>query len=166
MSADTEEVLRKIVLADILDDAILSSRAGDKPFPLRLLLGQLGASLSGETGFAFASGLNLYFRAPMEEEDKMRLGMEVSRLYYRFVQEVAMDAPLVAQISPLLASLLSNELARLRFESVDHTSIFDSRVHEREVGADAGSAKLARPVSFLCRVAANNMVRIKARVWT
>lgn len=77
-----------------------------------------------------------------------------------------MDAPLVGQISPLLASLLSNELARLRFESVDHTSIFDSLVHEREAGADAGSARLARPVSFLCRVAANNKVRIKARVWT
>jgi hypothetical protein len=96
----------------------------------------------------------------------MRLGIEVSRLYYRFVQEAAMDAPLVGQISPLLASLLSGELARLRFESVDHTSIFDSRVHERDTGADAGSAKLARPLSFLCRVAANNMVRIKARVWT
>lgn len=166
MSTDTEEVLKKIVLADILDDAILSARAGDKPFPLRLLLGQVGASLSSETGFAFASGLNFYFRAPMEEEDKMRLGMEVSRLYYRFVQEAGMDAPLVGQTSPLLASLLSNELARLRFESVDHTSIFDSLVHEREAGADAGSARLARPVSFLCRVAANNKVRIKARVWT
>jgi hypothetical protein len=164
--ADTQEILKKIVLADILDDSILSARAGDKPFPLRLLLGQVGASLSGDTGFAFASGLNFYFRAAMEEEDKVRLGIEVSRLYYRFAQEAAMDGPLVAQISPLLASLLSNEITRLRFESVDHTSVFDSRVHEREVGADAGSAKVLRPVAFLCRVAANNMVRIKARVWT
>lgn len=163
---DTQDVLKKIVLADILDDSILGARAGDKPFPLRLLLGQIGASLAGDTAFALATGLNFYFRAAMEEEDKMRLGVEVSRQYYRFAAEAAMESALVAQTSPLLASLLSNELTRLRFESVDHASVFDSRVHEREAGAEAGSAKVVRPITFLCRVAANSVVRIKARVWT
>lgn len=162
------DLLSKIVLADILDEEILEARAGEKTFPLRLFFGQLGASLLGPGGdlaFALASGLNFYFRSDMPEEERARVGFEVSRLYYRFA-EGALERPLVAQVSPLLASLLGAQLTRLRFESVDHASVFDSALHEREPGASPQSGRLVRPASFACVVASNRMVRAKARVWT
>lgn len=163
---DTQVVLNKIVLADLLDDSILGARPGDKPFPLRMLLGQLGESLERDTAFAFASGLNLYFRASMEDEDKARLGFEISRLYYRFTEEVPLEEGHRPLVSPLLADLLSSQLGKLRLESVDHDKVFDSRRHEREAGADGSSPKIVRPASFACLVSANGMVRVKARVVT
>lgn len=165
-NAKPSDVLDKIVMADILDDAILGARAGDKGFPLRLFFGQLGGGLAGEVAFTLASGLNFYFRADMDEEPKMRLGLEVSRLYYRFAEEAGQGAAARAQTSPLLATLMSGGLARLRFESVDHATVFDSAVHEREEGSSASSASIARPASFLCRVPATGVVRAKARVRT
>jgi hypothetical protein len=164
---DTGDVLKRIVLADILDDAILAARPGDKPFPLRLFLGQIGSNLATDAGFALASGLNFYFRAQMEEEDRARVGVEVSRLYYGFAaSEGAMEAELTRQVSPLLASLMSTQMKRLRLECVDHASVFDSQTHERDEGADKASSRIVRPATFLCRVSANNTVRMKARVLT
>jgi hypothetical protein len=164
---DSGEVLKRIVLADILDDTILAARPGDKPFPLRLFLGQVGEHLGTDHGFALASGLNFYFRAKMEEEDRARVGIEVSRLYYAFAAtDGAMEPELARLVSPLLASLMSTEIKRLRLESVDHASVFDSQVHEREERADKSSARIRMPATFLCRVSANNAVRVKARVLT
>jgi hypothetical protein len=160
------EVLRRIVLADLLDDSILGARQGDESFPLRLFLGQLGDSLGDDGAFALAAGLNFYFRAPMDEEWKMRLGIEVSQAYYRFVAEGKLDASLARKVSPLLSALLNTEVTRVRFESVDHHAVFESAQHERDEGSNPASATIRRPVSLLCRVASNNVVRVKARVRT
>ena len=162
----TDELLGRLVLADILDDSILSSRSGDKAFPLRLLLTYLGESLSTDTGLAFASALNVYFRVAMDEEVKMRLGIEASRLYYDFVAERAIARDVVLQASPLLASLLTSELERLRFETVDSTKVFDSQVHERTADSDTAASHVRAPASFLCRVTATNMLRARALVRT
>ena len=168
-------VLSRLTLTDILDDAILAAQPHDKPFPLRLLLaGVVELAVSEgeddrearETAWCLACALNVFFRVTMEEEVKLRLGLEVSRLYYAFVRERAMERDLTTQISPLLASLLSHELGRVRFESIDHLKVFDSAVHERDEGADSGSASIAHPNTFLCRVAATGVVRVRARVMT
>ena len=160
------EVLDKIVLADILDDSIVGARSGDKSFPLRLFLGDLAARLAHDHAFALASGLNFFFRGEMDDDAKLKLGFEVSRAYYNFAKEAQLEPQLVSQVSPLLASLMNSELQRVRLESVDHQSVFDSSVHEREEKANASSARIQRPASFLCRVTSNNMVRVKARVMT
>lgn len=162
----SNQVLRRIVLADLLDESILEARPGDAGFGLRLFFGHLGVGLCEESAFTLASGLNFYFRAEMDEEARVRLGLEVSRQYYRFVREASLSASLVAEVSPQLASLMSGELERLRFESVDHEGVFDSSVHERAPEARPESAVIARPASFLCRVTSNGAVRIKARVVT
>lgn len=159
-------VLSRIVLSDILDDAILSARPGETSFPLRVFFGELGDSLGDDTGFALASGLNFYFRVAMDEEAKMRVGLEVSRLYYRFAEERPLERDVVISLSPLLARLMSTEMERLRFESVDTAGMFDSSVHERAPGSDAGGARIDRPKSFLCRVVSSSMVRAKALVRT
>ncbi len=162
----TEDALHKLVLADVLDDAILGARPGEKSFPLRLLFGALGGALADESAFALASGLNFYFRAAMDEEVKMRLGVEVSRGYYRFASTHLTEPGATAQTSPLLAALMNSELERVRFESVDHVGIYDSSLHEREPAANAQSATLLRPTTFLCRVAKSSAVRIRAMVMT
>lgn len=159
-------VVHRIVLSDILDDAILSSRPGETSFPLRMFFGELGDALSEDTAFALASGLNFYFRAAMEEEAKMRVGLEVSRLYYRFAEERPLERDAVLQLSPLLARLMSTELERLRFESVDAAGMFDSSLHERAPGSDASGARVLGPKSFLCRVVSSAMIRAKALVRT
>lgn len=164
-------LLHRIVLSDILDDAILASRPGEPSFPLRMFFGELGDALSddasaGETAFALASGLNFYFRVAMEEEAKMRVGLEVSRLYYRFAEERPIERDVTIQLSPLLARLMSTELERLRFESVDAAGMFDSSLHERAAGSDPSGARVERPKSFLCRVVASAVVRAKAQVRT
>ncbi|MCB9596769.1 MAG: hypothetical protein H6719_28865 [Sandaracinaceae bacterium] len=159
-------VLRKIVLSDILDDAILGSRPGDTSFPLRMFFGALGDELENETAFALANGINFYFRAAMDEEAKLAVGLEVSRLYYRFAEEQPLDAELVRPLSPLLARLMSTELEQVRLESVDAARIFDSALHERAMGSDPSNAKISAPKSFLCRVVSNDRVRVKATVRT
>jgi hypothetical protein len=159
-------VLHRIVLGDILDDSILSARPGETSFPLRMLFATLGDELEDDTAFALANGLNFYFRVGMDEEARVRLGLEVSRLYYRFARERPLDADLVPQLSPLLARLMSTELANVSFEAVDAARVFDSSVHEREPGSDGSSARLLAPASFLCRVVSNGRVRAKAAVRT
>jgi len=96
----------------------------------------------------------------------MRVGLEVSRLYYRFAHERPLDADLVPQLSPLLARLMSTELTNVSFEAVDSARVFDSSVHERELGSDGSSSRVVGPKSFLCRVVSNGRVRAKASVKT
>jgi hypothetical protein len=158
-------VLHRIVLSDILDDAILSARPGETSFPLRMFFGALGDGLADDTAFALASGLNFYFRVGMDEEAKMRVGIEVSALYYKFVED-AFERDVVVQLSPLLARLMSTELERLRFESIDGAGMFDSSIHERVPGSDSTGARIRSPKSFLCRVVSTSMVRSKALVST
>ncbi len=71
----------------------------------------------------------------------MRLGLEVSRLYYRWASERPLDAELVPQLSPLLARLMSTELTNLSFEAVDAARVFDSSVHERAPGAPIDASR-------------------------
>jgi len=125
----------------------------------------LREELEDDTAFALASGLSFYFRATMDEEARVRVGLEVSRLYYTFAR-VSLDEPERMAVSPLLARLMSGDLDRLRFEAVDHEPVFDSAHHERSKRADASSSALAVPETFMCRVAANDMVRFKAVVTT
>jgi len=164
-ATSSADLASRLLLVDILDDDILGARSGDRPYPLRLLLTHLGDTLGGK-GFELACALNVFFRVEMDEEAKMRLGLETSRLYYRFAAEAGLEAALVGSASPLLASLLGGQLPRLRFESVDHQKVFDSSVHERAAGSDAASAAIRQAQSFLCRVSATGMVRARAAVRT
>lgn len=168
-------LLTRIVLGDILDDTILAARPSDRTFPLRLFFGELSRYLANDTddaaaisdaAFTLASGLNFFFRAQMESEGKMHVGLEVSRQLYAFAEVGKLDRDLLVRAAPLLASLMNNELERLKLESVDHVKVFDSALHERAVGSDPSSFTVVRPTSFLCRVAANNAVKAKAGVLT
>jgi hypothetical protein len=160
-------LLSRFALADILDDSILGARPGQTSFPLRLLFGALAERAGADdTAFALGSGLNFYFRVAMDEEAKVRLGIEVSRLYYRFVLEAGMEPALVKELSPLLAKLMSTELERLKLEATDHVTTFDSALHERDGDADPTSPAVRRPATFLARITGNNMVRFKALVTT
>jgi hypothetical protein len=159
-------VVEKLLLEDLLDDEILGAKPSDAAFPLRLLLGELARGIQEDAAFTLACGLNLYFRATMVEEEKVRVGFEVSRLFYRMARDSKLEAELVPKVAPLLADLMNTELSKLRFESVDHVATFDSRQHEREDGAAPSNAKITCPGSFAVVVTANKMVRIKARVWT
>lgn len=161
-----QAVLRKIVLSDILDDSILGAGPDDTGFPLRMFFGTLGDELDEDTAFALANGLNFYFRVAMGEESKLAVGLEVSRLYYKFAQERPLDEDLVRELSPLLARLMSTELDLVTLESTDASRVFDSSIHEREIGSDSSNAKIRAPKSFLCRVVSNNRVRVKATVRT
>jgi len=171
-SPGTKKLLERIVLGDILDDAILSARPQDRTFPLRLFFGELGTLLAkddgeGEEAFTLASGLNFFFRASaMDGEAKVRLGIEVSRQLYALAHAARMDPELVGKAAPLLAALMSQDLERVRLESVDHMKVFDSQVHERAAGSDSTAARILRPATFLCRVATNNAVKAKAQVVT
>ena len=168
-------LLTRIVLGDILDDTILAARPNDRTFPLRLFFGELSRYLANDTdaaaavseaAFTLASGLNFFFRAPMEGEGKMHVGLEVSRQLYGFADAATLDRELLARAAPLLASLMNNELERVKLESVDVVKVFDSALHERTEGSDPTSLAIVRPTSFLCRVAANNAVKAKAGVLT
>jgi hypothetical protein len=175
----TQKLLTRIVLGDILDDAILGARPQDRTFPLRLFFSELGTLLAheGEDGpaahdaelaFTLASGLNFFFRAAMDAEAKIRVGLEVSRQLYTLAYDghVKLDPDLVAKAAPLLATIMTSELERVRFESVDHVKIFDSQIHERTAASDPTGSRILRPASFLCRVQANNAVKAKAQVVT
>jgi hypothetical protein len=164
--AVAREVLEKFAMADVLDGTILEARPRDASFPLRVFFGELSGRAREETAFALGSGLNFYFRALMEEETKIRLGLEVSRLYYTFADEAGMERDVVRQLSPLLAKLLSTELDRVRLEAVDHIPVFDSDIHERSEGSNASSSSISGPRSFLVRVIGNDRVRFKASVRT
>lgn len=172
-TAGAQRLLTRIVLGDILDDAILGARPNDRTFPLRLFFGELGRLLgtdaddaNAEAAFTLASGLNFFFRAPMDAEGKMRVGLEVSRQLYAFAYSASLAPDLVTKAAPLLAALMTNELERLKFESVDHVKVFDSQLHERTRDSDPSAFSVVRPASFLCRVAANNAVKVKAEVVT
>lgn len=176
-TAGTKQLLTRIVLGDLLDDSILSARPQDRTFPLRLLFGELGrllaadsesdeSSRAADAAFTLASGLNFFFRAAMDAESRMRVGFSVSRQFYHVAHTANLDPELVTKAAPLLAALMTNELERLKFESVDHVKVFDSQLHERAPGSDPTAFNIVRPISFLCRVAANNAVKAKAEVLT
>jgi len=160
------KVLERFAMADVLDASILGARPGDTSFPLRLFFGSLSERADEETAYALGSGLNFYFRVPMDEDAKTRVALEVSRLYYRFADETEMDDKLRRELSPLLAKLLSTQLERVRLETQDHVPVFDSSLHERGEGSNATSGAVKGPVTFLCRVVGNERVRHKAIVRT
>jgi hypothetical protein len=176
-TAGAKRLLTRIVLGDILDDAILSARPQDRTFPLRLFFGELSRLLAAEgngesdqnasdAAFTLASGLNFFFRSPMDAESKMRVGYAVSRQLYVVAHTAKLDPELVTKAAPLLAALMTSELERLKFESVDHVKVFDSQLHERTSDSDPTAFGIVRPASFLCRVATNNAVKLKAEVLT
>ncbi len=181
-SPATQKLLTRIVLGDILDDSILGARPQDRTFPLRLLFSELSSLLvqdgtpdrpdneaetrAADRAFTLASGLNFFFRAAMDDEAKMRVGLEVSRQLYHLADEAKIDIEIVSKAAPLLATIMSSELERIRFESVDHAKVFDSQTHERTLTSDAAGSRIIRPASFLCRVQANNAVKAKAQVVT
>lgn len=159
----------RFLLQDILDDSILGAKTGDKSFPLRVLFSELATRVSEpkeEVAFTLLCALNVFFRVDADDEVKMRLGHEISRLYYRFMDEARPEGLAPVQVSGLVAALLSTELSRVRLEAVDHAASFDSQLHERAPGADPASSAVRRPASFLCRVTGTGMVRIKAGVLT
>lgn len=159
-------VLERFAMADLLDDSILGARPGQGSFPLRLFFGSLSERADEELAFALGSALNFFFRAEMDEETRARVGLEASRLYYRFAAETAMEAKLRREVSPLLARLLTTQLERLRLEAVDHVPVFDSEIHERSAGSDGTRAAVSEPLSFLCRIAGNDRVKQRALVRT
>jgi hypothetical protein len=179
LTAGTQKLLTRVVLGDILDDSILGARPQDRTFPLRLFFSDLGSLLAhdsaqqdehsaGELAFTLASGLNFFFRAEMDPEAKIRVGLEVSRQLYALAHDphAKMDVDMVAKAAPLLATLMTTELERVRFESVDHVKVYDSQIHERTAASDPTGSRILRPASFLCRVQANNAVKAKAQVVT
>lgn len=166
MSDTAKKLQSRIGLADILDDTILNAARGDQAFPLRLLFSELvTACADNDVAFALASGLNLYFRAPMPEEAKVVVGVELSRLYYTFAR-ASLERELIVQLSPLLAKLMSTELDKTELESVDHQRVFDSASHERGTAADGTRSAIVAPLSFLCRVSSTGRPRLKAMVLT
>jgi hypothetical protein len=159
-------VQKKVLLEDILDDSILAAKATDKSFPLRIFFSTLGEALDDDVAFAVTSGLNFFFRWSMDEEVKMRVGLEISRGYYELVLAGKVDRPTAQKLSPLFAALLSTELSRVRFEAVDHLTTFDSAQHERDEASNKENAAVRQPMTFLARVTGNNAVRVKALVRT
>jgi hypothetical protein len=118
---------------------------------------------TSDEALTFAAAVNFFFRTSGEEESRVALGIEVSRAFYAFAR--SLEPALRTTAAPILATLLSSELPRLRFESVDHLGTFDSNVHERE--RQSGQGGTIREVrTFLCRITASGMVRTKARVLT
>ena len=167
----TQQLLNRIVLGDILDDSILGARPSDRTFPLRLFFSELGTMLAAEdpkadAAFTLASGLNFFFRAEMDAEAKIRVGLEVSRQFYTLAHDVKLDGEMITKAAPLLAAIMTSELERVRFESIDHTKVYDSLVHERTPSSDPTGSRIQRPASFLCRVQTNNAVKAKAQVVT
>lgn len=172
-----DKLLSRIVLGDILDDAILEARPADRTFPLRLFFGELGTLLASdesdaeksqvaELAFTLASGLNFFFRAEMDGESRVRLAIEASRTFYALAHEARMEPDLVTKAAPLLAALMTAQLDRVKLETVDHSKVFDSQIHERTSTSDPSASRVLRPASFLCRVATNNAVKAKAQVVT
>ena len=163
-SKASNELLSRWSLADVLDDSILGANPSSKGYPLRLLFAEMSAQMAtSDEALTFAAAVNLYFRTEGEEEARVALGMEVSRAFYVFAQ--TLDPALRPTAAQGLATLLSSDLPRLRFESADHLTTFDSAVHERERGSSQGAA-IRELRTFVCRITATGMVRTKARVLT
>jgi len=167
------DVLSRVTLSDILDDGILGARPSDKSFPLRLVFGALAEHVSSkknekarEAAFVLSNALNLYFRADLDEEARIRVGFEASRTFYTFALAATLERDLVTRAAPLLAALLGTELERVKLESVDHVAVFDSQIHERDRGSDPHGSRVLARSSFLVRVTASGMVRMKAQVRT
>ena len=167
------DVLSRVVLSDILDEGILGARPSDKTFPLRLIFGSLAEHVGAhknekarEAAFVLASALNLYFRADLDEEARIRIGFEASRLFYAFASAAELERDLVSRGAPLLAALLGTELERVKFESTDHVGVFASQLHERDRGSDPHGSRIVSRGSFLVRVSATGTVRMKAQVRT
>ena len=168
----SEKVLERIVLTDILGDDILGARPGEKAFALRTLFGDMAEVLGSgepaadaEAAFAFASALNFYFRAALDEEARVSAGLAASKLYYAYMHARGRETREIQATSPLLAALLSSELERVRLESIDQAKTFDGAAHERDAKSSASPA-IVTPLSFLCRVAASGVVRSRALVRT
>jgi hypothetical protein len=171
LTPTSDRILARIVLGDILDDSILSAKAGERTFPLRLFFGELGSFLTKEGdaadhAFTLASGLNFFFRGEMDAENKVRVAIEVSRSLYTFASSANVDPEVLSKAAPLLAALVNGGLERVKLESVDHVKVFDSQIHERTGDSDPSGFRIVRPASFLCRVSANNAVKAKAQVVT
>lgn len=172
-TSTSDRILARIVLGDILDDSILSAKAGERTFPLRLFFGELGSWLTKEGdaadhAFTLASGLNFFFRASpgAHAENKVRVALEVSRSLYTFAHVAKLDPEILSKAAPLLATLMTGGLDRVKLEAVDHVKMFDSQIHERTTESDPSGSRIVRPASFLCRVSANNAVKAKAQVVT
>jgi hypothetical protein len=165
--APSNSILGSLVLEDVLDDAILTARPGNPEYPLRALLSELAQRLGSGEGLAFAAGLNFYFRQQQaDEEIRLSIAIEVSRAFYRFAEHAQIDAALQKAAAPLLAQLLSTELARATLEAVDDAIVFDSSSHERAAGSDAHSARILGPRSFLARATQSQLVKKPALVLT
>lgn len=157
-------LLERWSLADVLDESILLANPSDKGYPLRLLFGEMSATMAtSDEALTFAAAVNFYFRSSGEEEARVAVGLEVSRAFYAFAR--GLEPQLRTTAAPILATLLSSELPRLRFESVDQLATFDSNVHERDRQSGQGGA-IREVRTFLCRIQATGMVRTKARVFT
>src|SRR4051812_26182465 len=111
-TAGAKRILTRIVLGDILDDSILAARPQDRTFPLRLFFGELSrllatdatdeaTSTASDAAFTLASGLNFFFRSPMDSESKMRVGFAVSRQLYVMAHAATLDTELVSKAAPL-----------------------------------------------------------------
>lgn len=163
-SSVANALLERWSLADVLDDSILLANPSDKGYPLRLLFGEMSATMAtSDEALTFAAAVNFFFRTSGEEESRVALGMEVSRAFYAFAR--TLEPQLRSTAAPILATLLSSELPRLRFESVDHLGTFDSNMHERDRQSGQGGA-IREVRTFLCRITASGLVRTKARVLT
>ena len=158
-SRDT--LLGKLVLSDVLDDAIAAARPDSPNFPLRLFFGELAARLAEEPAFTLACGLSFYFRATLEEDSLAQYGVEVSRAFYAF----PIDADLRRKCAPLVAALLTTALENTELVPVDG-HVFDSATMERDRSADRSAASPVLPRSFFLRVVASGLVKRKALVHT
>jgi hypothetical protein len=131
---------------------------------MRAFLGALGQELDRDEALALASGLNFLFRGDLREDEKVLVGFEVGRAYYRFVEAIELEGR--AELSPLVAELLSTSSERALFEAVDHLTAFDSAMCERDAAARSSNMRIQRPTSFLVRLRGTKAVRMKARVLT
>jgi hypothetical protein len=94
-STRADAILRRLVMEDILDEAILAARPHDREFPLRILFGQLGESLDDDAGFVLASGLSFYFRVPTDDETRVRYRLNVGLAAKLSVQAIERLLPIV-----------------------------------------------------------------------
>lgn len=157
-----DALLGKLVLSDVLDDAITAARPDEPSFPLRLFFGELAARLAEESAFTLACGLSFYFRASLEEDSLAQYGVEVSRAFYAF----PIDADLRRKCAPLVAALLTTALENTELVCLNDAHVFDSTTMERDRVADRSAASPVLPRSFFLRVRASGLVKRKALVVT